>query len=505
MKATTAMKTLPLALVAGALLAGPAAAETRLPPVERMTLENGLEVILIPSDLNPYLEVRFLVRAGAASDPAGKEGLASLMAGMLTSGTSSRSEQQISQALEEMGASLSASADTSTTEVFGSVITLEPEVPGRFLELFADVVRDATFPDNVLQRVRTLREAALKRLKDDHRSLADLALEAALYGPTDPRGRLSYGGPGTIKKLTRDDALMMRDRLLVPQHGVLAIAGHFDPAQVKAWLKTGLGDPTWGAGVCEAGELEGTCAKLCKEGRCLANPLAAKTLARADYTPPKVLLVDRDDPSMSQIQWRYGQLNPVRLLDEDWGPFRLGAQILGGDFTGRLNTVLRVKEGLTYGARFNVNYGAHHRGKMTVWTFTKPKDVERAVQLAQAEIDKVLAAPLPEAEIQSFKNKINNGFPFKFETVVDTLEQYLYLAARGVPTRWLATYTDKIAAPSAAQVHAALKAHIDPKGFTLVAVGNKDLIPTLQKFGPVTVVAVDDLIDSGLKKATVAR
>ena len=71
-----------------------------------------------------------------------------------------------------------------------------------------------------------------------------------------------------------------------------------------------------------------------------------------------ILLVDRNDPSINQIQWRMGQDNPVHLLHSKWAPFRLGTQILGGDFTARLNATLRVREGLTYGARFRVDYGA---------------------------------------------------------------------------------------------------------------------------------------------------
>ncbi|MDP6943230.1 MAG: insulinase family protein, partial [Myxococcota bacterium] len=74
----------------------------------------------------------------------------------------------------------------------------------------------------------------------------------------------------------------------------------------------------------------------------------------------------------------------VVLTDSDWAAFRVGSQILGGDFTARLNTTLRVKEGLTYGARFHVDYGARDSGAMRVATYVAPKDLEKAISLTVA-------------------------------------------------------------------------------------------------------------------------
>ncbi len=483
-----------------------ASAPLSLPAVERFQLRNGLEVLLIPNATNPYVEMQLVARAGSALDPAGQEGLAALTATMLTNGTPTLSEEEVARTLEAMGAELSAWADLQTFNVRGSVITLEPRDLERFQGLFVDVVRNATFPEDSLAKTRTLRLSALKRLADDHNSLANLGLMAALYSGT-PRGRLSTGTLTTLPKLQRADLVAFRDRVVVPRHSVLAIGGSFDPQAMRAWVEQAFGDPSWGEGVCTPGEIEGRCAQLCKDGQCLTNPFANRAEPKRPMSAAgrgrTVLLLDRDDPSINQIQWRLGQDGDVTLLDPAWPAFRLGTHILGGDFTSRLNQVLRVKEGLTYGARFAVDFGGQHSGPMYVSTFVSPKDLGRAVELSLVELRGVVAQPPPEPELTAAKAKIINQFPFKFETVSDTLEQYLHLTVDGVPVTWLEGYTAALAAPTDAQVHQSL-GRLDPDRMVLVAVGNRDLIPTLQRFGQVRVVKVSDFLSTGLETSTVA-
>lgn len=483
-------------------LMGSADAATRLPPVERVRLANGLTLLMVPNRANPYVELRFVARAGSAVDPAGKEGLAALTAHMLVNGTTTRGEDEIARELEGMGASLAASADLDSFEVGGTVVTLESTHLERFLMIFHDVLLNASFPEDSLKKTRTLRLAAIRRMADDHAALADAAFQAALYGE-GPRGRMSDGTLRSVSALTRADLVGLRDRVLIPQHAVLAIGGDFDAAKMEAWVKDKLGDRGWGRGICTAGGRIGHCTRLCDRGSCLLNPLAS---SRYEDDRPgggvrrgrTVLLVDRNDSTINQVQWRLGQDNPITLLDSSWAAFRLGTQILGGDFTARLNTVLRVREGLTYGARFPVSYGVHDSGSMRVATYVAPRDLRRALDLTLAEMDAVIRAPLSSDEVDGFRSKIINAFPFKFETVSDTLAQYLYLETAGVPTSWLELYTDRLGVPGPVDVHRAMQALV-PRSMVLVVVGNRDLIPTLQGYGRVKVVSAEAFLQSGLE------
>ena len=305
----TMWKTLRLTCVALALslaAPSPSLAKTSLPPIERVTLPNGLTVLLLADSANPFVDLRFVVKAGSASDPAGKEGLAELTATMLTNGTATRSEDDIAQALDDMGAYLHASASVDGLILSGSVVTLERSHLDTFLTVFHDCLRNATFPEESLEKTRKLSIAAIKRMADSHSQLASEAFRAALYG-AGPRGRLatleSLGG------LTQADLRAFRDRVVIPQHAILAIAGDFDLPTMMAWIKTHLGDAEWGKGICRPSDVPGTCGRLCSGEACLDNPMAS---SRYRDTPekPTVLLVDRADPSINQIQWRMGMDTP---------------------------------------------------------------------------------------------------------------------------------------------------------------------------------------------------
>jgi zinc protease len=489
------------AVLCTAAIALTAHAETRLPEVEHITLDNGLQVLLLPNEKNPLVEIHFLARAGTAIEPASQDGTVSMMAASLTGGTPSMDEAAIAEAIAAIGATLHASADLDTVELSGSVITFEADDLQRFLAIFADVLLHASFPDDVVQRNKKLRISAVQGLIDQHADLADAALDAMLYGDA-PRGRLGIGSLGTLPTILPASLRQVRDALLIPQHSILAVAGHFDRDEMLSWIEDVLSDRSWGDGACVEPGLDGRCARLCVADSCYDNPearpLVTKPPPRDEPAGPRVLLVDRDDPSISQIQWRLGMDNPVSLEDPRWGAFRLGTQILGGDFTARLNRVLRVQEGLTYGAHFRVSYGKHRSGPMKVSTYVSPADLERALALTHEVIASVRSGPMPIEEIDGFKGKIINAFPFKFETVSSTLAQFLYLTAAGIPIRWLAEYTDRIAAPTAAEVHEVLQL-LDPARMVLVAVGNRDLVPVLRSMGPVAVVKARDFLTSGLE------
>ena len=59
--------------------------EAQFPPYEIKTLPNGMQVIAVAHHEQPIISVRLLVKAGAANDPEGKSGVASLAASLRSS------------------------------------------------------------------------------------------------------------------------------------------------------------------------------------------------------------------------------------------------------------------------------------------------------------------------------------------------------------------------------------------------------------------------------------
>jgi hypothetical protein len=125
------------------------AAGFQLPPVTRVTLDNGLTVLVMPTRRLPLVDLRLVVRAGSVDDPAGKEGLAHLAADLMTQGAAARSAKQIAEDIEFVGGDLSAGADAERVVVTCEVLKKDLATG---IEIFRDVIVQPTFGAAEFQR-----------------------------------------------------------------------------------------------------------------------------------------------------------------------------------------------------------------------------------------------------------------------------------------------------------------------------------------------------------------
>jgi len=129
-----------------------AARPMQFPTYTESTLPNGLRVLVVENHARPLATLDLYVRTGSVADPAGKMGVASMAAGLLTKGSPTRTAKQISEQIEGVGGSLDASADDDYVAVSANV--LSDQVPLAF-ELLSDAALHPAFPDDELQTERT--------------------------------------------------------------------------------------------------------------------------------------------------------------------------------------------------------------------------------------------------------------------------------------------------------------------------------------------------------------
>lgn len=502
-----------------------------LPAGERFALGSGLTVVLVPNPANPWLELHLGFRAGGGADPAGKEGLASLLGRMLTAGTPELPEQALAEELARLGATIAPDVGMDSFVLSGQIPTFSDETTKRFLDIFFDAALWPTLPADILEREKTLRRGLLRRIGDNPEALVEIAAKLAAYGD-GPFGRTTLGSLASIARIERADVAAFHAALFNPRHGVLVIGGAFDPKAMRAWLERRFDRCPYGIKPEErpascrfgdgqqasAGALPGRFARLCatpsvpcgKEGGnvactgdvapiCFDNPLADAAPVTAGLPGPRTIHVVIDDAGLTQIPFRLVGPNPITMVDPRWPAFRVGTFVLGGDFTSRLNALLRTKEGLTYGAYFQPAFGGHASGAMSVSTDATPDALPKAVSLAKREVDRLRTEPVPKDELATARAMMVNGFAFKFETLSNTLEQYLTLELASVPLSWLASWRDVLARPNAEQIRQSM-AVLDPMHLALVVVGPADLAATVARLGhgPVTTVSAADLIATGL-------
>ena len=161
-----------------------------LPLPLRRTLASGLRVIALPRTTFPQVAIRVVVPAGAAADPQGSEGLASLTGAMLTEGTVRYSAEELNGRLDRLGASLTVQVGHDFAEI--DLLVLR-ETLGEGLDLLGEILARPTFPAVELERVRRETVDALEARLDEPANVADDALGEAIYPAGHPYARLPLG------------------------------------------------------------------------------------------------------------------------------------------------------------------------------------------------------------------------------------------------------------------------------------------------------------------------
>ena len=191
------------------------------PAIGKSTLPGGMRVWTVRHTQVPLVAFTLLVRRGAASDPAGKDGLAAVTADMLDEGSGDRSAIQIHEALARFGAQFDTDIGSDATVVSVTVLSRFSQP---VLSLLSDVVVRPALRDEDFARVRQLRLHRLTQLRDMPGALADRAFLKLLYGP-HPYGHSPIGSEASLAAMTAADVRRFHARSIRPAVTTLIAVG----------------------------------------------------------------------------------------------------------------------------------------------------------------------------------------------------------------------------------------------------------------------------------------
>src|SRR5215217_5921734 len=212
----------------------------KLPRAEEATLKNGLRVVLLPSHKVPTFNMQMVVLSGGLSDMPDYRGLANFTAGLLREGTTKRSSKDIAEQVDALGATLTAnsglSSMTSVINASGLVENLDPT-----LDLFADVIRNPTFPQAEVDKYKTRTLAQLQFQRSIPQFLAAEQFQRAIYGTSHPAALVAPPAE-SIKKLTNKDLADFHSTYYRPNNAILAVVGDVTLKDLVPKLEKAFGD-----------------------------------------------------------------------------------------------------------------------------------------------------------------------------------------------------------------------------------------------------------------------
>jgi zinc protease len=353
----------------------------------RIVLTNGCVLIAQQVKGVPLVSLNGFVKGGTIWEIPEKIGSVNLMAQTLRRGTETKTAQEIDDALERRGANLNFSAGHEGVSFYLSCL---PQDYADCVSLLLEILLKPTFPEEELEKqklrtVNALRDALTRPEEVSYRLFLSLAYDSnhPLHYPAD-------GTPESVEGLSRDDILAAYRKALHPSRTIIAVVGDMEPKRLLDILAEEWGDRTTGRQDNEA-NVDFPTASL-PEG------------AKREY-------VNLPDKMQSWIVMGHKGL---RRTDERFYAANVMATILGAGW-GRLFTQIRDNQGLAYAVGASLQAGLVE-GPFIVRMGVNPKDVDRAIESAIAELNKIRTEPPTDDEVADAKNYLLGRLVLSMET-----------------------------------------------------------------------------------------
>lgn len=441
--------------VAAATAGATATVAVSLPPAREIRLPNGAVVILAEKRDVPMIAFQAWVRGGSLTDPPGKEGVASLTADLLMKGAGRRSAAEIAAAADGVGAVFATGGGLQASWVQGEFLTRDHAL---MLELLGDVLLRPTFPEAEFQKLKEQTIESFAAAKDSPNSVIGMYGAAMVFGD-HPYGRPAGGDEATVQAITRDDVLRSYREQFGGDRLILVMVGDFDVRSMEGALRR-----TFGAWPKAPAPLP-----------VVAPPTRA--------TGRRVLLIDK--PDALQTYFWIGNVGIARK-DPDRDAIDVANTGFGASYTSLLNSELRIKSGLTYGARSTFALHAE-AGSFSMSSYTKTESTQRALDLALETYRAFRASGLDEQKFSATKQYIQGQYPPEIETADQIAGRLAELAYYGLPREEVTGYMERIAAVNRDTAKRATARAFPPAAdLTMILIGNAAKIrTTARRYGTV--------------------
>ena len=351
--------------------------------VQRVVSPGGIEAWLVEDHSNPIISLDMAFRGGAALDPAGKEGLANLVSGLIDEGAGDLDSQTFQGRLQDLSIGLSFSAGLDTFS--GDLKTLTENRDTAF-ELLRLALNEARFDEEPIARIRSQILAGLARGSEDPDVIVRRTINKVLF-PEHAYGRPVSGTTESVAGLTVEDLRRFTAERFARDVLVIGVVGDITAQELAALL-----DETF-----------------------LGLPATAAPVDLADTTPNDeggVIVVEKDVPQSVVVFGHEG----IKRADPDYYTAYVVNYVLGGGgFSARLYKEIREKRGLAYSVYAYLN-PLDHAALIMGGVATQNQRVSQSLDLIRAEWRRMAEDGPSEEELRNAKTYLTGSFPLRFSS-----------------------------------------------------------------------------------------
>ena len=409
--------------------------------IAQATLDNGLRLFVRENHSSPSVVITGYVAGGSACEPASKAGLSDFTATMLRRGTERRTFEQINEAIESVGASMSVYSGRHAIAVGGKALV---EDFGLVLDVLADVLQRPVFPVEHVERLRGQTVTALLERDNDTGSVASMLFHKLAYPAGHPYAWPTEGYQETVSAFSRDDLIDFYRRFIGPDGGALVVVGAVKADEVMAmaqaafggWRRRPVVDVRFPLVEQPAGRVQGE------------KILAGKTQTDIVLGAPA-----------------------MRRGDPDYEAARLANTILGRfGMMGRLGENVREQLGLAYYS-YSTLAASKEPGSWQVVAGVNPGNVERCLAAVDEELARLGTDLAPDEELSDSKALLIGSLPLRLETNNGVAEAILEMVWYELGLDYLERYAGIVNDITAEQVRDVTAKYLRPDAYALAVAG----------------------------------
>ena len=400
------------------------AAATSAVPAERdvlLTLDNGLRLLLQEDKSTGVVTFQTFVGTGTAVERSDQAGISAFTQSLLLRGTASRSEADIFEAIENLGATLSQSQlpDMAVLTLVATTDTWRDALP-----IYLDVLMNPAFAEEEFNRMQRERLLAIEAERDSHFATIYNRLLRALYGDGG-YGNSELGTSESIGALTLDDVKAFHAQYYVPANMAVAAVGHMDAELMAARLET-----AWHA-------LAAPDAPSLPRGMLHINLAASQTVT-----------TERADANLA---WLVMGFPGPAVSSEDYAAMKVLNSIIGSGSSSRLFSLVRGQEGQAYSVGSFLPSRAGH-SHLALYAIVLPAYRDAAVEAMLAIAHDIAERGVTQEELDLAVRREIGDYVLRRETAEQRAFDLGWYEMLGAGYALGEAYPDRLRAVTAADV-----------------------------------------------------
>lgn len=401
--------------------------------------ENGLKIYGIQSEEVPLVEFSLDFDAGKNRAPLAAPGLAALTGDMLLKGAGDYDTAAFEEALGELGSELSVSTGDRFTTISGK--TLARNLP-ETVALLSDIINAPKFDATEFETLReNYAQNAVASLANPN-FIALRESDKLAYVEETPLATAGSGSADQVRAITLEAVKNFHDKYFDLSTAKLNIVGDFDTSQVEI-LFGEIADP-----------VETSPSPKALPER---NPVDETTVFFYNIPDAKQSVIRMERPALPVTDPDFAKLEALNFP-------------LGGIYTSKLNTTLRVNKGYTYGIRSYARGNATD-GTFGVQTSVRTNATKESLDLIR-DILKDHATTMEDQELTETKDALLRGQALKNETLGDKLRLVQEISRNGLPDDINKQNMDRVKTMELAGAKDLMAKYIRPDAMRIIVVGD---------------------------------